>query len=168
MTLIKQLLNHRCTIGKDSSWCGPHTLHWLKGDWRDSTFRKEICPTPPPPHLKSCPSYQPLPRCPHLGGFDQIREGLLILEIGMFALKRPTQHVTWLTACAFPPTCMVLSCCHVQESSWVDRTNERCTPSERCTAEQSMQRNTPYVTDDQVGFLALQSKQSCVFQIKRT
>ena len=37
-------------------------------------------------------------------------------------------------------------------------TKERCTPSDRWVAEQSIHKNTPYVTDDHVGFIALQSK----------
>ena len=55
---------------------------------------------------------------------------------------------------------MDLSWSHVQlVSSWVDLTKEICTPSERWVAEQSMHINMPYVIDDQVGFLAPQSKQ---------
>uniref|UniRef100_A0A6B0UAR4 Putative secreted protein n=1 Tax=Ixodes ricinus TaxID=34613 RepID=A0A6B0UAR4_IXORI len=48
------------------------------------------------------------------------------------------------TAFALPPTCMARSCSQVQlVSSWVERTKDRCTPRERCTAEQSMQMKTP-------------------------
>jgi hypothetical protein len=36
-----------------------------------------------------------------------------------------------------------------------------CTPRLRWTAEQSRQRKMPYVTEAQVGFLALQSKHIC-------
>jgi hypothetical protein len=43
-----------------------------------------------------------------------------------------------------------------------DLTKEMWTPRPWCTAEQSMQRKTPYVTDAHVGFLALQSKHICV------
>lgn len=66
------------------------------------------------------------------------------------------------TALTFPPSCMLRSCFQVQlVSSCVERTNVRCTPRLRCTAEQSRQMNTPYVTDDHVGFFALQSKHTC-------
>lgn len=60
---------------------------------------------------------------------------------------------------ALPPSCIFLSCNHVQfVSSWVDLTKVRCTPKPRCTAEQSMHRKTPYVTLAHAGFFALQSK----------
>lgn len=73
------------------------------------------------------------------------------------------RRAVWrLTALQFPPSCMLRSCFHVQlVSSCVERTNEMCTPSPRCTAEQSRQMKTPYVTDDHVGFFALQSKHTC-------
>ena len=64
-----------------------------------------------------------------------------------------------LTATAFPPTCMALNCNHVHDvSSCVDRINVKCTPRDLWTAEQSMHRNTPYVTLAHVGLLAPQSK----------
>ena len=68
--------------------------------------------------------------------------------------------INFLTALALPPHCIERSWIQVQlVSNCVDLTNEMCTPSERCVAEQSMQINIPYVIDDQVGFLAPQSKQ---------
>lgn len=64
-----------------------------------------------------------------------------------------------LTALAFPPTCIALSCSHVQlVSSCVDRIKVTWTPSDLWTAEQSIHRNTPYVTLAHVGLLLLQSK----------
>lgn len=64
-----------------------------------------------------------------------------------------------LTAFWFPPTCIALSCSHVQlVSSWVDLINVIWTPSPLCVAEQSIHRKTPYVTLAQVGFMAPQSK----------
>ena len=66
------------------------------------------------------------------------------------------------TAFALPPSCIWRNWSHVQlVSSCVDRTNVTCTPRLLCTAEQSIQINTPYVTLAQVGFLALQSKHTC-------
>lgn len=63
------------------------------------------------------------------------------------------------TALALPPICMARSCSHVQlVSNCVERIKVKCTPSERCIAEQSMHKNTPYVTDAHVGFCWLQSK----------
>ena len=63
------------------------------------------------------------------------------------------------TADALPPTCMARSCSHVQlVSSCVERMNVMWTPRERCTAEQSMHTNTPYVTLAHVGFIEPQSK----------
>ena len=41
-------------------------------------------------------------------------------------------------------------------------TKLRCTPRLLCTPAQVRQIKTPYGTDDQVGFLAGQSKQTCV------
>lgn len=65
-------------------------------------------------------------------------------------------------AFALPPNCICRNCIHVQfVSKLVDRTNVKWTPKFRWTAEQSIQMNTPYVTDDQVGFFALQSKHVC-------
>ena len=67
-----------------------------------------------------------------------------------------------LTAFALPPHCMARSWTHVQfVSSCVDRINVKCTPSERWVAEQSIHRNTPYVTLAHVGFVRLQSKHCC-------
>lgn len=64
-----------------------------------------------------------------------------------------------LTALAFPPTCIALSCSHVQlVSSCVDRIKVTWTPRDLWTAEQSIHRNTPYVTLAHVGLLLLQSK----------
>ncbi len=66
-----------------------------------------------------------------------------------------------LTAFEFPPSCICLICCHVQfESSCVDLTKVRWTPSDLWMPEQSMQMKMPYVTEAQVGFLAPQSKQT--------
>lgn len=63
-------------------------------------------------------------------------------------------------ALAFPPTCIWRNCCQVQfVSRLVLLTKVRCTPRFRCTAEQSMHINMPYVTDDQVGAFVAQSKQ---------
>lgn len=65
-------------------------------------------------------------------------------------------------ALAFPPNCICRSWIHVQfVSRFVERTNVKWTPRFRWTAEQSMHMNTPYVTEDQVGFFALQSKHVC-------
>lgn len=65
------------------------------------------------------------------------------------------------TALLFPPSCICLNCIHVQlVSSWVERTKVKWTPKPLWTAEQSMHIKTPYVTLAQVGFLALQSKQT--------
>lgn len=62
-------------------------------------------------------------------------------------------------AFALPPNCICLNCIHAQfVSRFVERTNVKWTPRLRWTAEQSIQINTPYVTDDHVGFFALQSK----------
>lgn len=64
-----------------------------------------------------------------------------------------------LTAFALPPTCMARSCSHVQlVSSCVDLIKVTWTPRERWTAEQSIHRNTPYVTLAHVGLLLPQSK----------
>ena len=64
-----------------------------------------------------------------------------------------------LTALPLLPICMARNCIHVQEvSSCVDRMKVRWTPRDRCTAEQSMHRKTPYVTLAHVGFIAPQSK----------
>lgn len=58
-----------------------------------------------------------------------------------------------------PPSCILRSWIHVQlVSSCVDLTKVKCTPKLRCTAEQSIQINTPYVTVAHVGFFASQSK----------
>lgn len=85
-------------------------------------------------------------------------QGLRLRNKGMI---REFFKQTELTAFALPPSCICLSCNHVQfVSNWVERTNVKWTPKLRCTAEQSMQMNTPYVTVDHVGFLALQSKQT--------
>lgn len=49
-----------------------------------------------------------------------------------------------LTAFAFPPICICLNCSQFQfVSKLVERTNVKCTPKLLCTAEQSMQMNTP-------------------------
>ena len=88
------------------------------------------------------------------GGAAVLPEKLCLQFAAFVKLVRP------LTALPLPPSCMARSCSHVQlVSNCVDRTNDRCTPSPRCTAEQSMQMNTPYVTDDHVGLFAPQSKQ---------
>ena len=73
---------------------------------------------------------------------------------------RHLEKFSWkLTAAAFPPTCMALNCNHVHDvSSCVERINVKCTPRDLWTAEQSMHRNTPYVTLAHVGLLAPQSK----------
>lgn len=71
-------------------------------------------------------------------------------------------QLCWRKNCAafaFPPNCICLNWIHVQfVSKFVDRTNVKWTPKLRWTAEQSIQMKTPYVTDDHVGFFALQSK----------
>lgn len=65
-------------------------------------------------------------------------------------------------AFAFPPNCIWRNWAQVQfVSRLVERTKVKWTPRFRWTAEQSMQMNTPYVTDDHVGFFALQSKHVC-------
>lgn len=99
--------------------------------------------------------------------------GWLKLTIKVFVLTnspnlrkfKPRWEYHWklskLTALALPPTCICRNWSHVQfVSNCVDLTNVRWTPNPRWTAEQSMQINTPYVTLDHVGFLALQSKQT--------
>lgn len=49
-----------------------------------------------------------------------------------------------LTAFALPPICICLNCSQFQlVSKLVERTNVKCTPKLLCTAEQSMQMNTP-------------------------
>lgn len=53
---------------------------------------------------------------------------------------------------------VILSLCVCNVCPPPHLTKLRWTPSERCTAEQSIQMNIPYVTEAQVGFLAAQSK----------
>lgn len=81
----------------------------------------------------------------------------LVCRYGLSRLFR--MRLSILTALALPPSCIFLSCNHVQfVSSWVDLMKVRCTPILRCTAEQSMHKKTPYVTLAHAGFFALQSK----------
>ena len=69
-------------------------------------------------------------------------------------------------AAALPPICMLLSCTQDQFVSRLeDFTNETWTPSDRWTAEQSIQIKIPYVMLVHVGFFDPQSKQ--VYQIER-
>lgn len=64
-----------------------------------------------------------------------------------------------LTAFALPPHCIARSWNHVQlVSSCVDRIKVTWTPSDLWTAEQSIHKNTPYVTLAHVGLLLPQSK----------
>lgn len=83
-------------------------------------------------------------------------------HLGWILKKYLHINMSHLTAFALPPNCIPRSWTQVQfTSNWVDLTKERWTPSDRWTAEQSMQMKTPYVTLDQVGALAPQSKHVC-------
>lgn len=76
-----------------------------------------------------------------------------------FVLIKINQNTNKHTALELPPSCILRSWIHVQlVSSCVDLTKVKCTPKLRCTAEQSIQINTPYVTVAHVGFFASQSK----------
>mmetsp|Transcript_30195 Transcript_30195/g.57988 ORF Transcript_30195/g.57988 Transcript_30195/m.57988 type:complete len:243 (-) Transcript_30195:250-978(-) len=70
-------------------------------------------------------------------------------------------------ALGFPLQVMIRSCSWDQESRFVERTKLMCTPMLRCVAEQSRQSNTPYGTEAQLGFLALQSKHILFSALRR-